>query len=397
MRRILVLEVTQLQPGFVLADDLRRDTAGLSLYPADTVLTEQIIERIVNMGLEAKVLVYDPDSLVEKVVHDFASGQLEAKVEPEQRQEVLTDTAPGQDVKEQEQINLSPQKISRQALKIYNSTFKTVKSFYQAASLSGYMDMHQAKKAASELSDEIVRDPQVLLQISVLKAIDDYTFSHAIHVAVYATTLARLLGFSTQEMKQISLAGLLHDIGKMDIPLEILNKPDSLNPDEYKTIKEHVRHGYKRVCSFKDVDSKILYAIGQHHERMDGTGYPLGLKGPEIHKWARIIAIADVYDAVTSKRVYKDAILPHEGAEILMGSVGHLDHGLAKMFLKYISVYPVGCEVMLSSGETGKVIATNPDLPTRPFVQLTGKDGQGARVINLSNSLTTFITGIIKE
>lgn len=387
----------------VLADDLRSSVTNLALYPAGTVISERILEKVKQLPVQGRVLVYDPDSLVEKVVQEHSSQQ-----DKEKEQEVAeapaadstTHSAAGQDEKgekEQDSINLRPEKISQQALKIYNSTFKTVREFYQSASLTGDINVKKAKHAAGDIAAEIVRDPQVLLQISVLKAIDNYTFSHAIHVAIYATTLARVLGFAAQELNKISLAGLLHDIGKVDVPTEILNKPARLSPDEYKIMQEHVRYSFKRVCSFGDLDSNILYAISQHHEKVDGSGYLQKLKGEEIHRWARILAIADVYDAVTSRRVYKEASLPHEGAEILMGSVGHLDQDLLKVFLRYISVYPVGCEVILNTGETGKVVATNPNLPTRPFVQLQGKDKKGTRVINLSSSLTIFITGIIKE
>lgn len=390
MRKVFYVEIDQLQPGMTLAEPLDNNNSGIALYTAGTVINERILKRICTLPLEGRVLVYDPDSL-------FEAASQETPPEFNKTAATTPNTVSGE-IKEQEKIELSPEKISRHSLKIYSSTFKTVKQFYKSAALNGQIDEQEAKTAANEIAGEIARDPQVLLQIAVLKAIDNYTFGHAIHVAIYATMLARVLGFSEDEMKQICLAGLLHDIGKVDTPVEILNKPDRLNPDEYNIIKNHVLYSFKRVRGFKDVNRNILAAIAQHHEKIDGSGYMQKLKGKEIHKWGRIMAIADVYDAVTSKRAYKEAYLPHEGAEILMGSVGHLDYDLLKLFLKYISIYPVGCDVILSTGETGTVVASNPDLPTRPFVQIKTNNTlhANANVLDLSRNLTTFITGIIK-
>ncbi|MDO9535885.1 MAG: HD-GYP domain-containing protein [Bacillota bacterium] len=257
--------------------------------------------------------------------------------------------------------------------------------------------MHEANKAAENIADEVTRDPQVLLQIAFLKAIDDYTFSHAVHVSIYVTSLGKFLNLSKKELHELSLAGLLHDIGKVDIPPEIVNKPGKLTDEEFKIMKEHVRFSFNRVYRFEGINRDILSAIGQHHERIDGSGYLQKLKGPYIHKWARLLSIADVYDAITTDRVYRNAVLPHEGAEILMSNTGKLDTDFLNIFIRNISFYPTGTQVILSTGENGIIVGTQPNMPLRPIVKITAKDGKTARVVNLVDNLTTFITHVLKD
>lgn len=405
MRNVLSIKISQLEKGMVLAEDILHNPSGVTLLPAGTTIDERALKAINLFPIHENCLIYDPTDLSEEPVY-------QERTSPEQ-------AVPGQTAKSSKKIASPipeagaaydffeqkppedlidlPEAISQQARTIYRSTFKTVRNFYEKSRLDNTMNMAEIQKASSEIASEVTRDPQVLLQIAVLKAIDDYTFSHAVHVAIYATTLGKLLRFSERELHQISMAGLLHDIGKVDVPDEILNKPGKLTDEEFNIMKQHVRYSFNRVYRFEGITRDLLSAIGQHHERIDGSGYLQRLEGSEIHKWARILAIADVYDAVTTNRTYGEGLLPHEGAEILMGSTGHLDSSYLNLFIRQISFYPVGCRIMLNTGEVGTVIANNPEMPLRPVLQVTGSDGSGIRVINLMDSLTTFITHIIKQ
>ena len=385
MRHIRSIKITQLETGMVLAEDVRHNPSGVTLIKAETTIDERALKTIKLFPTKEYCLIYG----------SAEDSEASAPLDSERFVTTQEDAALSVQESPEDQIHI-PEAISQQARMIYKSTFKTVRNFYEKARLQEKLNLGEIKKASSDIASEVIKDPQVLLQIAVLKAIDNYTFSHAVHVSIYATTLGRFLRFSERELHEISMAGLLHDIGKVDIPDEILNKPGKLSDEEFQVMKQHVRYSFNRVYRFEGVSHDLLCAIGQHHERLDGTGYLQKLEGKDIHKWARILAIADVYDAVTTNRVYREAMLPHEGAEVLMGSSGHLDPYYLNLFIRQISFYPVGCEVMLNTGETGRIIANNPNMPLRPLVEITERDGSGARVINLVDSLTTFITHIIR-
>jgi HD-GYP domain-containing protein (c-di-GMP phosphodiesterase class II) len=360
----------------ILAEDIRHGPTGIILVPKGNVITEKMLKAINLFPAGERCLVYSKE----------IKGAPK-KPEPEPEKKTIN----------KERIDNLPEKISEQARKIYKDTFKTVKNLYESSQVFGNFNLHEANKAAESIADEVTRDPQVLLQIAFLKSIDNYTFSHAVHVSIYVTSLGKFLNLSKKELHDLSLAGLLHDIGKVDIPQEIVNKPGKLTDEEFNIMKEHVRFSFNRVYRFEGINRDILSAIGQHHERMDGSGYLQKLKSPYIHKWARLLSIADSYDALTTDRVYRKASLPHEGAEILMSDADKLDTEFLNVFIRNISFYPTGTQVILSSGEMGTVVGTQPNMPLRPIIKVASKDGKEGRIVNLVDNLTTFITQIIKD
>lgn len=404
MNKILVEDIKNLKPGMVLADDIRHNVSGIVLFSSGMALSESTIKKLQSSNISDQCLVYDPDTMLESYINEVTGDLPLDEVPPDlfDRSELPADK--DRDQKDEDSVKINAEYISKESQKVYNHTLKAIKNLFENINDMDTIYLDEAKKAAGNLASQVERDPQILLQISVLKAVDNYTYSHGIHVSIYAAVLAKYLGFSSRDIYQVGLAGLLHDIGKTDIPQEVLFKPGQLTPEEYDVMKEHVRHSFRRLYKSKGMNNSILQGIIQHHEKVDGTGYLQKLKDTEIHKWARIIAIADVYDAVTTKRVYKDAMLPHEAAEILMGSIGHLDNNYLKTFLSKISIYPVGCRVVLNTGEMGTVIATNPQLPTRPLVYIKVKAKTGnlgdpesaGKVINLMESLSTFIVKIVQ-
>ena len=392
MRKIITINTSELNIGMILADDLRHTPTGTILLSAGTKVSPKALQAIKLFPVGEKCLIYENEEVIslDETTAETQGGHAENKTDGDKTGEK---TAP---VVKAEMAEL-PAAINQQTQKIFRETYETVKDFYKSAAFSDNIDLKEISGAAKKLTGELLHDPQVFLQISVLKVIDDYTFSHAVHVAIYATTLGKALHMSPNDLYELCLGGLLHDIGKIDIPPEIVNKPGKLTDEEYKIMKEHVRYSFNRVYRFQNINRALLSAIGEHHERMDGSGYLQNLKGTSIHKWARLMAVADVYDAVTSNRCYREAMLPHEGAEILMGSAFHLDPHLVRTFIRTISFYPVGCKVMLSTNEQGIVLGAHRDMPLRPIIHVTKRDGKGSRVINLANDLTTFITHIIKE
>ncbi len=359
----------------ILAEDLRDSPTGIVLLSSGSKITEKTLRAIEQFNVQGRCLVYFADQN-----RTFTESSLK-KIRQEKNK----------------QIPVRIGKINLQAKKLYKDTYKTVKDFYNKSSMNKTVDLYEINKAAESIAAEITRSPQVLLQLAFLKTIDDYTFSHAVHVSIYVTALAKYINFPAKQLHEICLAGLLHDVGKVDIPLHIVNKPEKLSDEEFEVMKEHVRYSFNRVRDFSGVSKDMLNAILQHHERMDGSGYLEKLKGSEIHHWARLLAIADVYDAITTDRVYRNALLPHEGAEILMSNSGKLDIQYLNIFIRNMIFYPVGCKVVLSTGEIGTVISLHRNMPLRPLVQIVDKDSKKTHTINLVNNLTTFITDIIKE
>ncbi len=370
MIKTFTIEISKLVPGLVLAKDLIHDKTGAVLIPAGTQINQQHLKRLHAFAVKGRCVVNDPQYLV---LNRDASGGAEAGAT----------------------IRPLPSTINEQTRKIYIATFETIKKLFRKDQNIDEQGVKEIMEAAVNISEEIIRDPYVFPQIAVLKAIDNYTYSHSVNVAIYAATLAKFLGYKDQALKDICLAGLLHDIGKMDIPREIVDKPGPLTHQEFMTMKKHVYYSYERLKNLKSINNNILAAVSQHHEKINGSGYFQNLAGVQIHDWARILAIADVYDALTTDRVYREGLLPHEGAEVVMGSVlDHLDYEKVKVFIRQMSLYPVGTKVALSTGETGCVVSHHAASPLRPIIQI---DGRPDIRLDLSEERTTFITAIVKD
>ncbi len=373
MKKTFRIPVEQLITGLVLAEDLRHPRTGLVLIPAGTSMKKEHLSHLKLFDSLEECLVYDPSE------QEISPTVMEMKVEAGMAE-----------------IKPLPETVNENARKVYLNTFETVKQLFQRGKNIDEAEVQKAGQIAADISEEVLRDPYVLPQIAVLKAIDNYTFSHSIHVAIFATTLAKFLDYSPQQLKEISLAGLLHDIGKLDIPREIVEKPGPLTDEEFKIMKQHAWYGYQRLKKVKNISGDIVAAVSQHHEKQDGTGYYQQLKGEKIHPWASILATADIFDALTTDRVYRKAILPHEGAEIIMGSssIKHLDHQYATVFARKIPIYPLGTRVMLSTGEKGRVVALHSGAPLRPVVEVEG--GSENKTIDLSANNTILITSFVK-
>lgn len=231
---------------------------------------------------------------------------------------------------------------------------------------AGFMDA--AKSISGELMKTITENDAVAVNIDALKISDEYTFKHSVDVASIAMIVARQSKMSDKDVHQIGIAGLLHDLGKSEIPNEILNKPDRLTDEEFAVMKSHPLRGYNLLKDKSDITPEILMGVLQHHEKMGGNGYPLALSTEKIGPYARILAVADIYDALVTERPYKSGFSPRDAVEMIMAMTSDLDVGVIKMFLKSVILYPVDTVVNLSNGERAKVVENNIDYPTRPKV-----------------------------
>ncbi len=252
------------------------------------------------------------------------------------------------------------------------------------------IETRKARKLVGGMIDSIVNNANALTWLSLLKSRDEYTSFHSINVCIISLVFARHMGIDPAELHELGLGALLHDIGKMQIPLEILNKPGQLSPEEMEIMKQHPTYGYDSLRAKSSVSARALDIVYSHHERFNGQGYPRGLKGTSISRDATIVAIADVYDAVTTDRVYHPSISPHEALRLMYERErGGFRDDLLEQFIRCLSIYPIGSIVELESGEVGVVMTINHADHLHPLVALVlDADKQpypAYRLINLSS------------
>ncbi|HOJ09000.1 MAG TPA: HD-GYP domain-containing protein, partial [Clostridiales bacterium] len=227
------------------------------------------------------------------------------------------------------------------------------------------------EKLIDDIIDIIQANKELLVNMFDLKVYDDYTFFHSVNVSVLSLAVGLSLYSNRNELFKLGLAALLHDVGKVFIPRKILIKNSSLTNEEFKIIKSHPLKGYQLVKDNNSFSHYFGIGILQHHERFDGSGYPFGLPGKKISLPSRIIAVADVYDALTSDRPYRKALFPSEAVEYIMGNGGILfEPHILKQFLKIITPYPVGTGVQLSNSKSGIVAKNYADCCMRPIVKI---------------------------
>lgn len=221
---------------------------------------------------------------------------------------------------------------------------------------------------ADALMKTIVDNDAVAVDISMLKVSDEYTFKHSVDVATMAMIIGKKYGLSDKELHELGIAGLLHDVGKTKIPLEVLNKPAKLTDEEFALMKQHTLFGFEILKKRNEFPDSIMRGVLQHHEKLNGRGYPLGVSADKIHPYARIIAVADVYDALVTERPYKSGFPKNTAAEMIMAMTGELELEAMKSFLATIILYPVDSIVQLSNGEKAKVIENTEENTLRPKV-----------------------------
>lgn len=246
---------------------------------------------------------------------------------------------------------------------------------------------------ANEIVDEIRSSESMLVETINLSSYDNYTYIHSINVDVLSVITGIALGLTDSQLRNLSKAALLHDIGKTCVPKEILNKPDILTEEEFEEVRKHPYYGYELLKGNDNITSVVRNAVYSHHENEDGSGYPRGLTSDKIHLFAKIIHIADVYDALTAKRVYKNPLNPADAIEYLMANTGIMfDKKILEVFIKHIAPYPVGTSVKLSTGQTAIIMKNNEDFLTRPLVKLPN-----GTLVNLQKVLNITITELLTQ
>lgn len=354
-----LVETTKCRPGMILARNIYNET-GITLLGQGMELTQSILDRLLHHGIHS---IY---------IHDERTSDIVA-IEP---------------ISEETRIR---------AIKEIRSQFK--KMMYDNVRKQGDSSIRMGKEFKDLLNsifDEMTQQQDTMVMISDMCLTDNYLFNHSLNVCLYSTLLGMSMGLSRDELMVLGLGSILHDIGKMKMPPEILFKTGKLTEDEFATIRRHTEIGYAMLKDLPNIPLIAAHCAFQHHERIDGSGYPRGIVGNDIHQYAKIIAIADVYDALTTHRIYRKAKLPHDAMELLYASAGtKFDKSLIELFFQKIAIYPLGMTVQLSTGETGVVVDLNASSLHRPIIRVLENESGEALVepyeIDLSKHLTIMI------
>ncbi|MEG2082527.1 MAG: HD-GYP domain-containing protein, partial [Oscillospiraceae bacterium] len=264
-----------------------------------------------------------------------------------------------------------PDEIFTQEQKVHLTTeIKTITKRLYAEKGNIFANVKAFDKIADYMTDVILSNKDCMLNLVEMKNYDDYAYVHSMQVGITSTIIGKRLGFSDARLKSLALAGMLHDVGKLKIPKEILDKPARLTEEEFCKMKKHPEYAYQKLSLCSSISAVVLDAVACHHEKYDGSGYPYNLAGEEIPVFARIIAIADVYDALTSPRTYRGAWEPYEAVNYMMSRAGmQFDTAILSTFLSAVAAYPLGVMVELDGGDVGVVVGTNEGFPLNPVVR----------------------------
>jgi len=255
--------------------------------------------------------------------------------------------------------------------KLYEKSYQATHELMNDVRLGKLVDAKEVSRTVENLVEQIFDDQEALVGLSKLQDYDDYTYTHSLNVCIFCLAIGKALGYSKERLAVLGEGALIHDFGKMLVPLEVLNKPGKLTDSEFKIMKEHVIRGVAYIREIPGIFPDAIRVAKEHHERFSGKGYPLGLKENSISEFGRIAAVVDVYDAITSDRVYHRGMIPTRALQKIYEWRYHdFDPVLVEMFIKIVGIYPLGSLVMLSDGCVGMVVEGNIHNSLRPRILL---------------------------
>jgi putative nucleotidyltransferase with HDIG domain len=263
------------------------------------------------------------------------------------------------------------------ARQVYQAAKHIVQQAMHDTRLGRALNMEAVNRVVSNMTESVLRNPDALTSLTRLKQFDEYTFYHSVNTSILAMSLGRHLKFDRTTLHQVGVGTLLHDIGKTRIPPEILNKPGRFEPHEMEIMKQHVLRGVEVLSTTTGLGDTYLRPALEHHERVDGSGYPYGRVRPELSQIGLIAAVVDIYDAITSDRCYHKGKVAHEALQFLyrLSLEGHLDGTLVQQFIQVVGVHPVGSIVRLDTGEIAIVKEVHHHAPLAPVVLIVKSAG----------------------
>lgn len=342
------------------------DSTSRVLIASGTLLDAYLIDALRKLGINGVYIVEGEEEQDDSL---FSADDSITK-EAEQQIEKLT-------VEDRSKVHLSEsvrKRVSEGVSFLYNNTE------------SEHFEM-TTRSITDDLLKAIDKNDAIAVDISTLKVCDEYTFKHSVDVATMSMVVAKKLGMSREDIYNAGVAGLLHDIGKSKIPNEILNKPTRLTDEEFEIMKKHPLYGYEILKKNEGIPESIRLAVLQHHEKTNGKGYPMGVDSFKICPYAKILTVADIYDALVTERPYKMGFSPRDAVEMIMAMTTEIDMYALRGFLNSVILYSVGSIVTLSNGEKAKVVENIEEAILRPTVVglKTGKVYKLATDLNCAN------------
>lgn len=400
-----MLKSEELKPGMVLGEPVLNHDGTIDLLASGTVLTTRHIALLERLGVET-IRIADPEDIQamadEPDIHEQIR-QIEDRILAEGHTVDLS--AFKEDIRqlEEQDFDYVVRSVVNQNMKIsvltgegnapidqkHRVTLAETKHIFSQIRDDQKLDIDTVKRNVRDLLPDMVRNNDVLMRLAQLQETDDYTFQHSLRVSMLASMIGKWLGYSRSELYDICEAGLLFDIGKLKVPDVLLDKRGRLDAQEFELVKKHAQLGYTVLLRTQGVSQDVKFAALQHHERMDGSGYPLRLRTGQIHEFAKIIMVCDIYDAMISNRIYRAKLSPFEAAEYIAWNSGStLDSRICYIFLSNLAEYYVGKHCVLNSGEEGTVAYVDVNYPTRPIIRI------GNRFVDLSKERRLTISEI---
>jgi putative nucleotidyltransferase with HDIG domain len=379
----------ELKPGMRLATNLYTPNGRELLLHEGTLLSGDIIEGIIKRDIPEVVVLSESDKKVSELKIplpiDAVKKQDVPFTYPESVEKLILMKCEGTMI-----LKLDDPLVEATKKK----AVKTAKQILQEVSKGEKLQVETARVTVHDLIGTVSHNKSAFLNITGVRMIDEYTFVHSVNVAAYTTVIALESGVEKDELETICTGALLHDVGKMLIDPKILNKPGRLTDEEFSEIKTHAEKGYD-ILKNNGIDENTAILARGHHERYNGSGYPKGLNSSNSPVSIQMAAIADVYDALTSDRVYKKAMHSGDAMKIIVSETGkHFNTELVSLFQRTVGIYPIGSYVKLNNGFVARVLEQNRGI-VRPIVQLisdrNGNELEDRAVLNLMDHEDIFI------
>lgn len=363
------VKVSELKEGYRLLEDVTSLTK-YPIVPKNTVITDEIIE----------------------VLKAFLIEEVNVTLNTGENPPVQTGQKDIKDDRMEAETKREVKKSQRDSFEMmYMKTVNDFKREFISWQAGNLVDISIIRNTFLPLFEQIEKNPVYLLLLqNYVNHPKEYLYHHAVSVGLISGYLAKRMNYGRGEYIQVALAGCLSDCGMAKISPSIFEKKQILS-EEMKEIKTHPTHSYKMLLSVPALSTDVKIAVLQHHERLDGSGYPLKTKGDKIHPYAKIIAIADTYHALVCDRIYKEKISPFQAIDMLMyGSFGKFDVRILQAFVNCIMPLSINMHVLLSTNQTGKIVYVDKNNPTKPIVKLSEED----RIISLAQESDISITKI---
>lgn len=377
MRTLYKIAIENLSPGVRIANVLFPDPDFSG--PFLLLKTQEDLKRIRALGLKECWVVREGAEASEKnpVPPKAASGAPPKTASPRTSADAPQTAAPtspsAQGGPAQSAISVEQELVSLKGF--YQKSFLAARELFLQTQETGEVQVEAVTEVVDDIVGSVQRNRDALLCLKGLQRADLYTLCHSVNVSMLAVMFGKFLGYDQEQLRLLGLAGILHDIGKQFIPASILNAPRRLNPDEFAIIRTHSTLGYEKLAEHKDVPELVRRGVLEHHEKIDGTGYPHGKSGEDISVFSSILSLADVYDALSSNKPYRKALPPTTAITTLYEMRGSaFPPDLTEKFIRCIGVYPTGSLVRLSTGEFGVVCGNPHETLNKPRVLAIPRD-----------------------